>query len=282
MGETGTGKGLFAREIHKGSMRKDKPFVVVNCAALPGNLIESELFGRERGAFTGADSRQIGRFELAHDGTIFLDEIGELPLDLQAKLLRVLEDGEFERLGSPHPVKVNVRIIASTNRNLEQEVKTGRFREDLYYRLNIFPITIPPLRKRRDDIPLLIDFFVTQFNRKHAKHIQSIPAATLEMLESYQWPGNVRELMNVIERAVITSPNSVLKLAENISAREVSCPGACEIASMADAERTFILHALENTGWKLEGPSGAAQLLAMCPSTLRSRMRKLGIKRSKN
>lgn len=282
MGETGTGKGLFAREIHKASMRRDKPFVIVNCGALPGNLIESELFGRERGAFTGAESRQIGRFELAHEGTIFLDEIGELPLDLQAKLLRVLEDGEFERLGSPHTVYVNVRIIASTNRNLEQEIKAGRFREDLYYRLHVFPITIPPLRKRKDDIPLLVNFFVAHFNKKHAKRIQSVPQEIMHALEAYSWPGNVRELMNVIERAVITSPNSVLKLADKIERTETARQDTRDIASMADAERTCILSALENTGWKLEGPSGAAQILAMHPSTLRSRMRKLNITRPKH
>ena len=217
-GETGTGKGLFARSLHEASDRRDKPFVNVNCAGLPPNLIESELFGREKGAFTGSTARQIGRFELANGGTIFLDEIGEFPLELQAKLLKVIEDGEFERLGSPHTVKVDVRIIASTNRNLEEEIKKGRFRKDLFYRLNVFPVTIPPLRERREDIPLLAKFYAERFSKSHGKDIRKIPTNTMKVLENYSWPGNVRELINVIERAVIVSAGPELRLAEKIDA----------------------------------------------------------------
>ncbi len=208
LGETGTGKGVVARAIHGKSSRKDRPMITVNCSALPANLIESELFGREKGAFTGSNARQIGRFELADDGTMFLDEIGEMPMDLQTKLLRVIQDGEFERLGSPHTIKVNVRIIAASNRNLEEEIRNGRFREDLFYRLNVFPITIPPLRQRKEDIPLLVDHFVAKFNKKTGKKIETVSKETLNALQEYHWPGNVRELESVIERAVITSQGS--------------------------------------------------------------------------
>jgi formate hydrogenlyase transcriptional activator len=214
-GETGTGKGVVARAIHARSSRKDRPMVTINCTALPANLIESELFGREKGAFTGASARQMGRFELADGGTIFLDEIGEMPMELQVKLLRVIQDGEFERLGSPRTIKVDVRIIAASNRKLEEEIKKGSFREDLYYRLNVFPITIPPLRKRKEDIPLLVNFFVAKFNKKIGKQIETIPTEALKALEEYDWPGNVRELESVIERATIISQGTSLRILDH-------------------------------------------------------------------
>ncbi len=286
-GETGTGKGIFARLVHRESTRRDKPFVNVNCAGLPANLIESELFGREKGAFTGSLARQIGRFELANNGTIFLDEIGELPMELQAKLLKVIEDGEFERLGSPHSVKVDVRIIASTNRLLEEEIKKGSFRQDLYYRLSVFPITIPPLRDRKEDIHLLIEFFTDKFSRRYNKGIKTIPNKVLKDLENYSWPGNIRELRNVIERAVIVSDGPQLRLAEQISdpsggsVREdlSEAMDGRETQGLAEIERGHILKTLQEMGWKVEGPNGAAQILRMNPSTLRARMKKLGIRR---
>jgi formate hydrogenlyase transcriptional activator len=285
-GETGTGKGVFARALHEASSRKGNPFVHVNCAGLPPNLIESELFGREKGAFTGSMARQIGRFELAHGGTIFLDEVAELPLELQAKLLKVIEGGEFERLGSPRPVKVDVRIIASTNRDLEEEIRRERFRRDLFYRLNVFPVTIPPLRQRREDIPLLVKFFSDKFSTAHGKRIEKIPSQTMGALENYAWPGNVRELINVIERAVIVSDGPELQLAEKIDV--IACVDPEEAAKveqrpgtrgLSEVEREHILAALRETGWKIEGDKGAARLLGLKPSTLRARMKKLGIKR---
>jgi len=289
-GETGTGKGIFARFLYRESGRRDKPFVNVNCVSLPANLIESELFGREKGAFTGSTERQVGRFEVAHGGTIFLDEIGELPIELQAKLLRVLEDEEFERLGSPRPIKVDVRIIASTNRNLEEEIKKGRFRKDLFYRLNVFPVTLPPLRNRREDIPLLVEFFTKKFNKKFGRNIEKIPKNTMKNLMEYSWPGNVRELINVIERAAIVSNDSELQLAERLEASDsystltpVKIPGEGEerqTTDLAGIERDHILQILQKTGWKIEGRRGAAFLLGLNPSTLRSRMRKLNIRRS--
>ncbi|MBN2032836.1 MAG: sigma-54-dependent Fis family transcriptional regulator [Deltaproteobacteria bacterium] len=288
-GETGTGKGTFARFLHRESDRRDKPFVNVPCAGLPANLIESELFGREKGAFTGSTARQIGRFEVANGGTIFLDEIGELPVELQAKLLRVIEDEEFERLGSPHTVKVDVRIITSTNRNLEEEIKRGRFRQDLFYRINAFPVTLPPLRYRREDIPLLVEFFADRFTRKLGKRIEKIPKETMTALQDYDWPGNVRELINVIERAVIVSTGAELRLAEELSGPAIGSAqenkakgkeGAGEPRrGLAEAEREYILSALQETGWRIEGERGAAQLLGLNPSTLRTRMRKLDIRR---
>jgi len=286
-GETGVGKGIFARFLHRVSDRKDKSFVNVNCAGLPANLIESELFGREKGAFTGATARQIGRFELANGGTIFLDEIGELPFDSQAKLLGVIENAEFERLGSPYPVRVDVRIIASTNRNLEDEITSGRFRRDLFYRLNVFPITIPPLRQRREDIPLLVRHFVAQFNKKHGKRVSSIPEKTMEALEGYEWPGNVRELMNAMERSVILSEGPEIRLADGVFAsgqgavREAVTPrtNPRTSESLADVDRAHILSTLERVGWRIEGPKGAARLLDMNPSTLRTRMKMLDIRR---
>jgi transcriptional regulator with GAF, ATPase, and Fis domain len=286
-GETGTGKGVFARLIHEKSDRKDKHFVLINCAALPPNLIESELFGREKGAFTGSTARQLGRFEFGDGGTVFLDEIGELPYELQAKLLTVLELGVFERLGSPHPIKVDVRIIASTNRDLAKEVKQGRFRADLFYRLNVFPITIPPLRERRKDISLLAKFFAEKFSRQYMKDIREIPKNSMKFLESYDWPGNVRELMNIIESAVIVSDGPILLLPNKTddtisSAHQEETTGVEEkflTKSISEIEREHIQNILKKNGWKVEGLNGAAQLLNIHPSTLKARMRKLGIKR---
>ncbi|MDW7712643.1 MAG: sigma 54-interacting transcriptional regulator [Deferrisomatales bacterium] len=285
-GETGTGKGIFARALHQASGRRDKPFINVNCAGLPSNLIESELFGREKGAFTGASARQIGRFELADGGTIFLDEIGELPLELQAKLLKAIEDGEFERLGSPHPVRVDVRVIASSNRDLEEETRKGRFRKDLFYRLKVFPITIPPLRQRREDIPLLVAFYVDKFCKKHGKRIDRISADTMEDLQGYAWPGNVRELVNMVERAVIVADAPVLRFPERLDAvasDEGGGPGGLEerqeLRDLSRMNREHILKALADTGWRVEGRHGAARLLGVHPSTLRARMRRLAIRR---
>jgi PAS domain S-box-containing protein len=281
LGETGTGKGVVARAIHSRSSRKDRPMITVNCSSLPANLIESELFGREKGAFTGSHERQMGRFELADNSTLFLDEIGEMPMDLQTKLLRVLQDGEFERLGSPKTIKVNVRIIASTNRKLEEEIKNGRFREDLFYRLNVFPITIPPLRKRKEDIPLLVEYFVAKFNKKTGMKVETVSKDTLNMLQDYDWPGNVRELESVIERAVITSRGAGLQILDrfenSLSAGDLQ---AQDCKALVDIEREHILQALENTGWRIEGKKGAAEMLGLNPSTLRGRMRKDGIRRS--
>jgi len=280
LGETGTGKGVIARAIHSRSSRKTRSMITVNCTALPANLIESELFGRERGAFTGANERQIGRFELADGGTIFLDEIGEMPMELQCKLLRVIQDGEFERLGSPRTIKVNVRIIAASNRNLEEEIKSGRFREDLFYRLSVFPITIPPLRQRKEDVPLLVNHFVAKFNKKIGKRIETVSKETLKLLQEYHWPGNVRELESVIERAVITSQGSTLQVLDRFDAvRKKEEPGVEGVKVMAELEHDHIHQVLQKTGWRIEGKSGAAILLGLNPSTLRARMRKYGIQR---
>ena len=278
LGETGTGKGLIARAIHSRSARKDRPTITVNCTALPANLIESELFGREKGAFTGANTRQMGRFELADGGTIFLDEIGEMPLELQCKLLRVIQDGEFERLGSPRTIKVNVRIIAASNRNLEEEIRAGRFREDLFYRLNVFPITIPPLRQRKEDIPLLINYFVAKYNKKTGKKIETVSKETLNVFQEYHWPGNVRELENVIERAVITSQGPTLQVLDRFDTFRKPAGGE-DVQALADLERDHILQILQKTGWRIEGEKGAAILLGLNPSTLRARMRKYGLRR---
>jgi PAS domain S-box-containing protein len=280
LGETGTGKGVVARAIHGSSARKERPMVTVNCTAMPANLIESELFGREKGAFTGANARQIGRFELADHGTIFLDEIGEMPLELQSKLLRVIQDGEFERLGSPRSIKVNVRIIAASNRNLEEEIRNGRFREDLFYRLNVFPITIPPLRQRKEDIPLLVDHFVAKFNKKTGKNIETISKETLNALQEYHWPGNVRELESVIERAIITSQGTALQVLDRFDSLSKTGDLASEdVKALAGLEQDHILQVLRKTGWRIEGQNGAAVLLGLNPSTLRARMRKYGIGR---
>jgi PAS domain S-box-containing protein len=281
LGETGTGKGVVARAIHSRSARKGRAMVTVNCTALPANLIESELFGRERGAFTGASDRQIGRFELADGGTIFLDEIGEMPMDLQCKLLRVIQDGEFERLGSPRTIKVDVRIIAATNRFLEEEIRNGKFREDLFYRLNVFPISIPPLRQRIEDIPLLVNFFITKFNRKNNKKITSVTKDTLNALQEYHWPGNVRELESIIERAVIISQGTTLQVLDRFDTfRKADEPPKHSLKALVELEHEHILLALQKTFWRIEGEKGAAVLLGLNPSTLRARMRKYGIVRN--
>lgn len=278
LGETGTGKELVARAIHHLSPRKRRPMVKVNCATLPSNLIESELFGHEKGAFSGAHTRKMGRFELANGTTIFLDEIGELPLELQPKLLRVIQEGEFERLGSSHTMRTDVRIIAATNRKLEEEVKNGRFREDLWYRLNVFPITVPPLRQRQEDIALLVRFFVQKIGKKLGKEIKRIPAGTLRALENYSWPGNVRELENVIERAVINSQSTVLKLAENLKRSQAQSLAKDQRKPLDELERDYIIEILEETKGRIYGLKGAAKILGINPETLRYRIRKLGIK----
>jgi formate hydrogenlyase transcriptional activator len=278
IGETGTGKGVVARAIHSRSDRKDRPMITVNCASLPANLIESELFGRERGAFTGAHVRQIGRFELADGGTIFLDEIGEMPLELQSKLLRVIQDGEFERLGSPRTIKTDVRIIAASNRNLKEEIKNGTFREDLFYRLNVFPITIPPLRLRKEDVPLLVNHFVAKFNKKIGKKIETVSKNTLNALQEYSWPGNVRELESVIERAVITSQGAELCVLDRFDTFQAAEePAQQDGKALAEMEHDYILQVLQKTGWRINGKNGAALLLGLNPSTLRFRMQKYGI-----
>jgi len=277
LGETGTGKDLIAASIHGMSPRKDRPLITVNCAALPANLIESELFGREKGAFTGADTRQVGRFEVAHGSTLCLDEIGELPLELQVKLLRVIQHNEFERLGSSHTVKVDVRIIATTNRDLEEEVRKGRFRQDLYYRLNIFPITIPPLRQRKEDIPLMVQAFIDRYSRKLGKQITSIPKETMKKLQDYPWPGNIRELESIIERASIVCPGPVLQLTDELEIS--SLPLSSTVRTLEETVRNQILKILSNTRWRIEGKDGAAAILGLHPSTLRARMHKLGIAR---
>jgi PAS domain S-box-containing protein len=277
-GETGTGKGLFAYAIHQQSKRRDKPFITVNCASLAANLIESEFFGHEKGAFTGAIQRQIGRFELADGGTIFLDEIGEIPIKLQAKLLRVLQDGEFERIGNSKTIKVDVRIIAATNRDLEEDIQNMRFRKDLYYRLNVFPISITALRDRKSDIPLLVEHFIRMFNKKMGKNITNVPRKTMLNLQNYSWPGNIRELENVIERAFILSPGTTL-IAEPL--KEPGMNMEEEFQSLAEFERSYIINILEKTLWRIDGTEGAARILDMHPETLRSRMRKLKIHRPK-
>ncbi|MGB5217748.1 MAG: sigma 54-interacting transcriptional regulator [Smithella sp.] len=277
MGDTGTGKGVIANVIHDLSRRKDKKIVTVNCAALTRNLIESELFGREKGAYTGSTEMQIGRFELADKGTLILDEITELPLDLQAKLLRAIQEGEFERLGSPKTHKVDARILALTSRNLKEEVSAGRFRQDLYYRINVFPIMMPPLRERIDDIPLLADFFVTKFCQKMQKKINKIPKKMITELIIYSWPGNVRELEHVIERAVIITQGQELRLAEILIDAGLKTSDEDLIPDLAEVEKRHITRILNKTEWRIDGPKGAAVLLGLHPNTLRARMQKLGI-----
>lgn len=278
LGESGTGKELIARAVHNISNRSKKPLVKVNCATLPANLIESELFGHEKGAFTGAMDRKIGRFELADGGSIFLDEIGELPVELQAKLLRVLQEGEFERLGNPKTMKVNVRVIAATNRNLQQAIEKKEFREDLYYRLNVFPIICPPLRNRKEDIPLLVKHFCKKHEGKIGKSIHSIPAKVMDALMQYNWPGNIRELENIIERAMILSQHGVLEEGEWIPVDKT--PDTSDNGSkLEDVEKEHILEVLHKTGWRVSGEKGAAKILGLNPTTLEARMKKLGIKR---
>jgi len=277
LGETGAGKDLIAAAIHNMSPRKERPLITVSCAALPVNLIESELFGREKGAFTGAETRQIGRFEIANGSTLCLDEIGELPLELQAKLLRVIQHNEFERLGSSQTIKVDVRIVATTNRNLEEEVRKGRFREDLYYRLNVIPITVPPLRHRKEDIPLMVQAFIERYSRKLGKQITSITKETMKALQDYPWPGNVRELESIIERAVILCPGPVLQLADKLEI--ASPPLSSAVRTLEETERNQIFKILSETRGRIDGKDGAASILGLHPSTLRARMHKLGIVR---
>jgi formate hydrogenlyase transcriptional activator len=279
-GETGTGKELIARAVHQQSGRRHHPFVTMNCAALPPELLESELFGHERGAFTGALAQRLGRFELAHQGTLFLDEIGDTPLELQPKLLRVIQQREFERLGSTRIRRVDVRLVAATNRDLTQMMEAGHFRADLYYRLNVFPLTVPPLRQRPEDIPLLVRHFVRHYARQLHKRIDNIPAETLEALTHYYWPGNVRELQNVIERAVILSPGPVLRLALDELPRSRPAIGSpARLRTLEEVEREHILQVLRETNWLLGGPRGAAAQLGLKRTTLLYRMEKLGLPR---
>ena len=278
MGETGTGKELFARAIHNLSPRNDRALVKVNCAALQQSLIESELFGHEKGSFTGAFSQRIGRFELANNGAIFLDEVGDLTLELQSKLLRVIQEGEFERLGGSRTIKVNVRVIAATHKDLEKAIKTGEFRQDLYYRLNVFPIILPPLRKRRKDIPFLTKHFVEKYSVVLGKTIDSIPQKVMDALQAYPWPGNVRELENITERAVIMTHSSTLQLDESIvRALKNGSPEATVSVTLEEMQRNHILNTLKETNWRIEGKFGAAERLGINASTLRSRIRKLSI-----
>ena len=280
LGETGTGKELIARAIHNRSNRKDRTLVKLNCAAIPSGLLESEMFGHERGAFTGAISQKIGRLELADQGSLFLDEIGDIPLELQPKLLRVLQEREFERLGSTRTKKVDVRVIAATHRDLEEMILEKQFRSDLYYRLNVVPISVPPLRERPEDIPLLVDHFVCQASRKMNKRIDSIPPGTIAALMEYQWPGNIRELENVIERAVILSPASDLHVPlRDLRSRITAGHDPEKLQTLADVEREHIRSILKQTKWVLSGPRGAATRLGVNRSTLSFRMKKLGIVR---
>jgi formate hydrogenlyase transcriptional activator len=292
-GETGTGKEVIARAVHNLSPRRERTFVKINCAAIPSGLLEAELFGHERGAFTGAINQKIGRFELADRGTLFLDEVGDIPLELQPKLLRVLQEQEFERLGSNRTQRVDVRVVAATNRDLSKLVAERAFRSDLYYRLNVFPVRIPALRERREDVPLLVRYFVQKFSRSLNKTVEYVPAEAMDALANYAWPGNIRELENLIERAVLLSPGKELRvpLAElksaagiadgplSVSSLLTSAPVATSISTLEEAERQHILRALRQTEWRIAGPKGAAALLAMKRTTLQARMRKLGIRR---
>jgi transcriptional regulator with GAF, ATPase, and Fis domain len=279
LGETGTGKELVARAVHHLSGRRQRPLVKVNCAVLPAPLLESELFGHERGAFTGATAQKIGRFELAHGGTIFLDEVGELPLEAQVKLLRVLQEGEFERVGGTRTLHVDVRVIAATNRNLEQAIDAGTFREDLYYRLHVFPLTLPPLRERLEDLPWLVNHFVHKYAVKLGKRIETIPQAVMDAWHAHPWPGNVRELEHVIERAVILAHGTALPREDVLPTRRPAETLAGTPLTLAAVERQHIVRVLQAAHWTIEGPGGAARLLGLHPSTLRSRMRQLGITR---
>jgi formate hydrogenlyase transcriptional activator len=279
-GETGTGKELIAHAIHNLSSRCGRPFVRLNCAAIPLDLLESELFGHEKGAFTGAIAQKIGRFELADKGTLFLDEIGDIPPALQPKLLRVLQEQEFERLGSTRTHQVDVRLVAATNRDLEEMVIHGQFRSDLYYRLNVFPVQLPPLRERREDIPALVTHFVERFGRRMGREIDNIPPETMSALSSYQWPGNIRELQNLIERAVILSNDGVLpNPLPAAGTRGIAIASAAPVITLKDSERTLILRTLEEVRWVIGGPKGAAAKLGLKRTTLIHKMQKLGISR---
>jgi transcriptional regulator with GAF, ATPase, and Fis domain len=277
LGETGTGKELFATQIHEQSARRAHAMVRVNCAAIPDTLLESELFGREKGAFTGAVVRQVGRFELANHSTIFLDEIGDMPMDVQVKLLRVLEERQVERLGSPTPIRVDTRIIAATHRDLEGQIAAGRFREDLFYRLNVFPIQVPPLRARAEDIPMLIWRFVEEFSRALGRRIDTIPADNIAALQQYSWPGNIRELRNVVERAMIVADGPVLRLP---LPRPTAAAGR-RSEKLVDVEKAHIRDVLESTRWRIRGNGGAADILGLPPTTLETRMVRLGLSRPK-
>jgi PAS domain S-box-containing protein len=287
LGETGTGKELVARAIHNRSLRRDKPLIKMNCAALPSELIESELFGHEKGAFTGATAQRVGRFELAHGGTLFLDEVGELSLPAQAKLLRVLQDQEFERVGGAKTLRVDVRVITATNRDLGLMVQEGKFRSDLYYRLNVFPLSVPPLRERISDIPLLVQHFLGRLGRKLGRDFTGIASESLDQLLTYSWPGNVRELQNVIERAAVLTQGSTIAIADTLTTPAVtrSNPALArrmsDAASLEDVERMHIARVLEHCSWVIEGDRGAAMVLGLNPSTLRFRMQKLGIRKPK-
>jgi formate hydrogenlyase transcriptional activator len=278
LGETGTGKELIARALHRRSKRANRPFIRVNCAAIPQSLINSELFGYEKGAFTGAVQRRMGRFEAANGGTLFLDEIGELPTETQIALLRVLQEKEFERVGSNHPISVDVRVIAATNRNLQTAVAAGTFRADLFYRLNVFPMAVPPLRERADDIPLLVEYFVARHSKKSGKSIRLISKQTLELLKGYHWPGNIRELQNVVERAVILTENETFLVEEswlNNESSESSPKG--DLSVLGDLEVELIEAALAETHGRISGPSGAAVRLGITRQTLAYKIRRLGI-----
>jgi formate hydrogenlyase transcriptional activator len=279
LGESGTGKELLARAVHNLSTRRNRPLVKINCAVLPATLIESELFGHEKGAFTGATIQKIGRFELANGGTIFLDEIGEMPIELQAKLLRVLQEGEFERVGSSKTLKVNVRVIAATNRNLENEIREGRFREDLYYRLNVFPLQSLPLRERKEDIPLLVQHFCTKHGPSIGRKIEVITQDVMDALIAYNWPGNIRELENIVERSLITSSGRRLELGEWLL-RKGTLDKKLGPTTLEECEKAHILSVLEMTRWKVSGKNGAAAILDVIPTTLESKMKKLGINRN--
>ena len=279
LGETGTGKELIARAVHELSARKSRPLVKVNCATLPSHLVESELFGHEKGAFTGAVACKVGRFELADRGTIFLDEIGDLPLELQVKLLRALQEAEFEHLGGSKTIKVNVRVIAATNRNLERLIQRGRFRKDLFYRLNVYPITIPPLRERREDIALLVNHFVTKYSAKVGKHTKTVPKKMMEALRSYHWPGNIRELENIIERALVISQGKSLEIGDWFSHHSESGRKS-KVPTLNELEHDHILKVMNLTHWRVRGAGGAAEKLGLKPTTLEARMKKLGIQRA--
>jgi formate hydrogenlyase transcriptional activator len=278
-GETGTGKELLARAVHDRSKRKERPLVKVNCGSIPSGLVESELFGHEKGAFTGAAQRRIGRFELANGGTIFLDEVTELPLDTQVKLLRVLQEGEFERVGSSQTIKVDARVIAATNRDLKEVVGNGSFRSDLFYRLNVFPLEVPPLRERREDIPLLVNFFLSRFAKKLGKELRGVAQTSMENLMRYHWPGNIRELQNVIERASVLALGPVVHVDASLLRADEGGEESSRIDTLENVERKHIERALGTTRWVIHGKKGAAEILGINPSTLRSRMEKLGIKR---
>ncbi|HKB35998.1 MAG TPA: sigma 54-interacting transcriptional regulator, partial [Gemmataceae bacterium] len=279
-GETGTGKELIARAVHSVSKRQDKPLIKVNCAALPTGLVESELFGHEKGAFSGAIARRIGRFELADGGTLFLDEVGEIPPEVQVKLLRVLQEREFDRVGGSAPIRVDVRVIAATNCDLLKAVGEQKFREDLYYRLNVFPIHLPPLRERREDIPLLVRFLVNKFATRIGKRLDAVGQPTMDRLLAYPWPGNVRELENVLERAVILATGPTLDLDPDTLSAPGPIPAAKPRPSLEAVERDYVLTVLQETNWVIDGPRGAARILGLHPNTLRNRLKKLGLTRA--